>query len=376
MRKIIITALTAVSAFFIIQSCSKSGSSPNGGGGDKGNSFDRKAMLTNWETNIILPAYTQYVSVTANLDAAVTAFNTAPDAAKLTALQTAFKSAYEQWQSASAFDFGPAETATFRANTNTFPTNVSQINNNIKDDVYNPNLLVNLSAKGFPAIDYLLFGVGADNTAVLAQYTTDALAANRKKNLAALSAELKTNAASILSAWNGAYKTTFLNADGTDVGSSTGQLVNQLIQDYENLKNQEIGIPAGIQSLGTTFPTKVQAYYSKESVKLALLHIAAVQNIYLGKSAVGDGLGLDDYLIKANATYTDGKPLNDAIKAQFTTSIAKLNVLTDPLSDNIKNNNAQVTAAYAELQKLTVLLKTDMTSKLGIAITFGDNDGD
>lgn len=377
MRKIILTALTAVSAFFIIQSCSKSGSTPTGGGGgDKGNSFDRKAMITNISTNIILPAYTQYLTVTTSLDAAVTAFNTAPDAAKLTALQAAFKTAYEQWQSTSVFDFGPAEPLSLRANTNTFPTNVNQINANVTAGTYNPNLLVNLSAKGFPAIDYLLFGTAADNTAILTQYTTDALAANRKKHLAELSAELKTNATTILAAWNGAYKTTFLNADGTDVGSSTGQLVNQLIQDYENLKNLEIGIPAGVQSLGTTFPTKVQAYYSKQSAKLVLLHIQAVQNIYLGKSAAGDGLGLDDYLVKANATYTDGKPLNDVIKAQFTTAIAKLNVLTDPLSDNIKNNNGQVTAAYTELQKLTVLLKTDMTSKLGIAITFGDNDGD
>lgn len=376
MRKIILTAVTAVSAFFIIQSCSKSSGNTPGGGGDKGNSFDRKGMLANMSNNIIIPAYTQYVAVTTSLDAAVTAFNTAPDVAKLTALQAAFKTAYEQWQSTSAFDFGPAETASFRANTNTFPVNVGQVNSNITAGAYNPNLLVNLSAKGLPAIDYLLFGTGADNTAILAQYTTDALAANRKKHLAELSAELKTNATSILNAWKGAYKTTFLNADGTDVGSSTGQLVNQLVLDYENLKNQEIGIPAGIQSLGTTFPTKVQAYYSKESVKLVLLHIQSAQNIYLGKGTAGDDLGFDDYLVKANAIYTDGRSLNDAIKAEFTTAIAKLSVLTDPLSDNIKNNNAQVTAAYAELQKLTVLLKTDMTSKLGIAITFGDNDGD
>jgi hypothetical protein len=64
------------------------------------------------------------------------------------------------------------------------------------------------------------------------------------------------------------------------------------------------------------------------------------------------------------------------IKNQFATATTKLQALTDPLSDNIKNNNTAVTAAYTELQKLTVLLKTDMPSSMGILITYGDNDGD
>ena len=171
------------------------------------------------------------------------------------------------------------------------------------------------------------------------------------------------------------------HAAGTDVGSSTGQLVNQLVYDYEILKNYEVGIPAGVQSMGTTFPTYVQAYYSKMSLQLATLHLQAMQNIYLGKSAQGDGLGLDDYLVQTTklpntAKYANGSAVNDAITTQFATAASKLQTLTDPLADNISSNPSAVTAAYAELQKLTVLLKTDMTSSLSILITYGDNDGD
>lgn len=374
-RKYLYTALLAVSAFILVQSCSKSN------GGDKStdpaaSGFDRKTMLTNISTNIIIPSYTAYQGAVVNLDAAVTAFNTVPDATKLTALQTAFKTAYQLWQSASEFDFGPAEQANLRVNTNTYPTDISQITSNISSGTYNPTLLANLSAKGLPAMDYLLFGTGADNNAILLQYTTDAQAAKRKTYLSTLSTELKTNITTVLTAWNGGYKTTFINADGTDTGSSVGLLINQLVYDYEILKNYEIGIPAGVQSMGTTFPTKVQAYYSKMSAQLALLHLQAVQNLYLGKSAQGDGSGLDDYLVQAKAKYTDGSSLNDVIKAQFATATTKLQVLTDPLSTQITANNSVVTAAYTELQKLTVLLKTDMPSSLGVLITFGDNDGD
>ena len=264
----------------------------------------------------------------------------------------------------------------YRANINTYPTDINQIDINITANTYNQDLLANLAAKGLPAIDYLLFGVGADNNAILVKYTSDAKAANRKTYLAALAAEVKTRTINILNAWNSSYKATFLAADGTDVGSSLGQLVNQLVFDYEILKNYEIGIPAGVQSLGTLYPQKVQAYYSKASLQLALLHLQAMQNLYQGKSAQGDGLGLDDYLIKVNAKYTDGRALNDVILAQFATATAKLQALNGTLADNIQTNTAAVTAAYTELQKLTVLLKTDMTSSLGILITFGDNDGD
>jgi predicted lipoprotein len=374
-RKYLYTALIAASTFILIQSCSKSGGSdkstdPVAGG------FDRKAMLTNISSNIIIPSYTAYQGAVVNLDVAVTAFNAAPDATKLAALQTAFKTAYQLWQSASEFDFGPAEQANLRVNTNTYPADIGQINTNITSGTYNPALLANLAAKGLPAMDYLLFGTGGDNNAILLQYTTDTQAAKRKTYLATLSAELKTNITTVLTAWNGTYKATFNNADGTDAGSSTSLLINQLVYDYEILKNYEIGIPAGVQSMGTTFPTKVQAYYSKMSAQLALLHLQAVQNLYQGKSAQGDGSGLDDYLVQAKAKYTDGSSLNDVIKAQFGTATTKLQALTDPLSAQIIANTPVVTAAYTELQKLTVLLKTDMPSSLGILITFGDNDGD
>lgn len=368
MRKFIYTVLVAAAAFILIQSCKKSGSDDNAAGNS---SFDRKAMLTNISTNLIIPAYTAYQADAVNLDAAVTAFVANPDAARLTAVQAAFKTTYQQWQATSVFEFGPAEQVSLRVNTNTYPTDVTQINANITSNTYNPNLIANLAAKGLPALDYLLFGTGADNAAILTQYTTDSQAANRKTYLTTLCAELKTNATTVLSGWS-TYKATFINADGTDTGSSTGQLVNQLVYDYEILKNYEIGIPAGVQSLGTTFPTKVQAYYSKTSLQLALLHLQAVQNIYTGKN----GLGLDDYLTKINAKAKDGTPLNTVITSQFGTATTKLNTLTDPLSQNIVSNASAVTATYTELQKLTVLLKTDITSSLGVLITFGDNDGD
>jgi predicted lipoprotein len=339
--------------------------------------FDRKAMLTNVGNNVILPAYQNFNRSCVKLDSTIVDFNLSPDITKLSNLQSIFKDTYRVWQSSSSFGFGPADDAYLSKNTNTFPTDSVKINSNL-NSTYNLDAISNLDARGLPAMDYLLFGLATDNNSILIKYTTDGQATKRKQYLAALSAALKTNISTVLSNWSagGNYMNTFLNATGTDVGSSLGQFINQLDFDLEILKNYKLGVPLGKQSMGTPFPAKVEAYYNGISSELALLQIKSIENIYLGKSIQGvDGQGLDDYLIKINAQYNGGS-LNDAIKNQFSAAITKLQVVPDPLSNNITSNPTVVNAAYIEIQKLVVLLKTDLPSALGVLITYEDTDGD
>jgi predicted lipoprotein len=152
--------------------------------------------------------------------------------------------------------------------------------------------------------------------------------------------------------------------------------VNQLNYDFEFLKNYKIAIPLGKRTLGTPLPEKVEGYYSKISIQLAAEQFKAIENIYLGKSKLGvDGLGLDDNLVHLKSEYNGGT-LSDAIRAQITTVLSKIQAIPDPLSSSITNNPAIVDAAYVEMQKLVVLFKTDMSSALGVLITYQDNDGD
>ena len=373
--KFIRSAAAVLVALAVFQACSKSNPSPNNGGGSTSTGFDRKGMLTNLSTNIIVPGYVTFQASVVALDTAITIFNAGPDATKLATLQAALIDTYKKWQSVSAFDIGPASDQNLRISLNTFPADVTQINNNLASGSYNLASLSTLPAEGLPAMDYLIFGVGPDNATILAQYTTDGNAAKRKAYLAAVSKLVRTKVTAVTTAWKTTYPATFIAAAGTDVGSSLGLLTNELNEDFEVLKNYEIGIPAGTESMGTTFPTKVQAYYSKISLQLAELHLQALQNIYLGVGIAGDGLGFDDYLVSLKAKYNNGL-LSDAIKTQFATSLTKLQALSDPLSAQITSNNASVMAAYSSLQQELVLLKTDMPSALGVLITYGDTDGD
>jgi predicted lipoprotein len=318
-------------------------------------------MLENIGTNIILPNYIALSDKLNLLQQATTDFTTAPDNTKLTALQSAFKNAYLSWEKCSAFEFGPAMQVSLRMSVNTFPTDSLQIQSNIASGSYDFETANNLDARGFPAMDYLLHKRNGSNAEVLERFTTNPDAQAWKDYLVALVNDTKNLADAVKNNWesaSGNYLATFISLDGTDVGSSLGELVNQLNYDYEILKKARIGIPLGKQTLGVVLPDKCEAYYAGYSVELALEQINGIKNLYLGTGDV-DGVGLDEYLIALDAKHGSGQ-LSDAIKTQLDLAIAALQNVSDPLSETVVNNEAIVNTAYTELQKQVVLFKTDM----------------
>lgn len=339
--------------------------------------FDRAAMLENIGSNIIIPNYSDLSDKMNLLKQAATDFTTAPDNSTLITLQTTFKNAYISWQKCSAFEFGPAMQVSLRMSINTFPTDSTQIQTNIASGSYNLATANNIDARGLPALDYLLHKRNGNNTEVLERFTTNPEAQGWKDYLTALVNDTKNLVDTVNNSWSpvsGNYLATFISNDGTDEGSSLGELINQLNYDYEQLKNARIGIPAGKQTLGVALPEKCEAYFAGYSAELALDHIIEIKDIYLG-AGDADGVGLDEYLIALDAKHGSGQ-LSDAIKTQLNLAIVALQNVPDPLSETVVNNQTIVNSAYTEIQKGVVLLKTDMPSALSVLITYQDGDGD
>lgn len=341
-------------------------------------SFDKSGMLANIGDNLIVPSYAQLKISVDEMQLAANQFIADPTLVSLTDLQTAFLQSYTNYQWCSTFEFGPADNEIIRANFNTFPCDTNQINSKITNGDLSLAAATDLDAKGFPAIDFLLFG-NQSNSTVLKKFTTDANSSNAKNYLAALIAELKLKTNTVNNAWaalGGNYSSTFKSNTGSDVGGSIGMLVNQLNYDFELLKNAKIGIPLGKKTFGASLPEKVEAFYSAQSLLLVTEHLKSIENIYLGRNSQNiDGLGLDDYLAHAKAQHSLGL-LNDVIKNQFTLTKTKLAAIPGTLSQAVVSNAPIVDAAYAEMQKLVVLLKVDVPSALGVLITYQDNDGD
>jgi len=331
--------------------------------------FDRKSMLSNMAINVIMPAYTTLNGSLGTLQLETADFISNPDAISLAALRAQYVVSAKNYQHCSMYNFGPAMDCNIKASFNTFPTDAAKIETNITNGTYTLTINENLTAIGFPAIDYLLYA-GSDSE-ILAKFTTDPDAGKRKTYLSDLVAKMKNEFQPVLDQWQGSYKTSFINADGNDVASSSSYLLNEFVKDLELTKNARIGIPSGQQTGGTIFPTYVEAYYSGLATSLAYEHLVGLETCFTG----GNGSGFDDYIRDVESDDVTVS-LADNILAQFTVCKTKMDALADPLSETITTNVSAVNDVYQELKKLAVYCKTDMTSMLGILITYQDNDGD
>lgn len=324
-------------------------------------------MFANMADNIILPALDELQGKVDSLQSAVGSFTAAPDEAGLLAAQDALKAAWLSWQAVSPYNFGPAETVFLRSSVNNFPANIADIEANIASGNYDFNLPDEYD-KGFPALDYLLFGLG-NNTAEIvgtyqpgnaySQYLTDVVA------------DIQSRVDQTKAEWNNSYRNSFVQNTGTAAGTSLSLLINQLNENYEFIKRDRIGLPSGVLTLDIANPSKVEAYYSGFSLALAIAAVEASIKLYTGDT----GQGLDDLLQAANAM-KGTESLDAVIRAQFAEALTALQALNAPLSTAVENDQPAVQEAYAQLSQQLVHTKTDMPSVLCVAITYVDNPSD
>lgn len=331
-----------------------------------GESFDRRGWLEHQAEAVIRPAYGAWADAGATLDSALAAFTAAPDAARLAAARAALADARLAWQGVAPFDFGPAMDRGLAVATNRFPTDTARIGALIQAGSWNLDEAGNADAQGLPALDFLLHA-GGDAAVVAAfagQPERGAFAADAAGRLAA-------DAAAVADAWAG-YRAAFVAADGVDVGSSAGQLVNAANRYLErDLRDGKVGIPLGVRSLGVPVPDAVEGRFAGGSAALAREALVPYRLLLDGNG----GPGLRDWLDAVDARYGEiplSAELDDALQA----AEAALDALPEPLDEAVVADPAPVEAAHTALQRFLIGFKVDLPSALGILITYQDNDGD
>jgi predicted lipoprotein len=373
-KKIVSGVLIAI----IIAACS---SSDEGGSKTPTDNFDRSTMLVNWADNIIIPVFQDLDAKLESLVSAKDAFVATPDQTNLDAFRTAWLNAYKVWQYAEMFNIGKAEAINYAYQMNIYPTTVADVEANIANGTYDLTHSNNNDAVGFPALDYLLYGVASDDAAILDIYTTNANASGYKTYVSDLVNQMKSLTQTVLNDWTSGYRDAFVSKTGNTAESSVNKVVNDYVNYYESgLRSRKIGIPAGIFSGGNLFPEKVEGYYSQEASKiLALESLKAVQDFFNGKAynASSTANSLKAYLDYLNIA-KGGEDLATLINNQLDLARTKIQALDVNFSNQIDTDNAKMTLAYDELQKAVVLLKVDMMGALQISLDAGyqDNDGD
>jgi len=365
MRSLHLTFLFLVVGGFALVGCTDDGQST-------ADTYDRKGMLTEIADGSIVPAHATLEQRASALEAQVDLFTTQGSLLALEGCRSAWIDVALAWQDARAYDFGPAEGlfGNLSENLGTYPASAEKIEGFITAQDTSLSGF-DRDARGIYGMEYLLFSGSAEE--VLAAF---AEAPWRQAYLRSVARDVHRQVTTVYQGWTNGYRDEFISRNGTDPGSGTSLLFNNMVRSFEQLKNYALGLPLGkIAGQTGPEPTKVEGYYSGRSIQLVRRHYAAIMRTWKGLALDGSQIrGFRSYL----ETVPGGPALIDQTTAQDAAIEAAFGVLQDSeiMSDLIVTDPARLESLHTECQKMTRFLKSDLSSLLGIAITYSSGDGD
>ncbi|MEL6131959.1 MAG: imelysin family protein [Bacteroidota bacterium] len=336
--------------------------------------FNRQAMLAVWADQIIIPYFQTFTGSMEDLQSKAVAFQGDPSSENLATLRQSWLDAYMAWQRVSMFEVGKAEEIGYRNSINIYPINVDDIEENIAAGSWNLELPSQLDAQGFPTLDYLLYGIGETDEAILTKFANESY----RNYVVDVVNRMTTLTQTVTNDWTDSYRNTFVQNSGNSATSSVDKMVNDYIFYYEKfLRAGKIGIPAGVFS-GNLLPDRVEGFYSKTFSKMLFMEgLDAAQDFFNGVLAdeSGEGQSLKSYLDYLN-TIKDGEDLSKLINNQFDAARTQAMELNDNFALQIEQDNTKMLSTYDQLQVNVVLIKVDMLQALSINVDYVDADGD
>lgn len=347
----------------------KSGTSDN---------FDRGAMLANWADNIIIPSFESFAAETQTLSDAAESFTEDPSEAKLAELRAAFKVAYLAYQTVAPFEIGKAETIDYHGFLNIYPTDAASITAKAEANNFNLELPASRDEQGFPALDFLINGLGETDAETVSFYTENASSQGYKNYLTGVADRIDALTDTVLANWKNGFRDTFVANTSSSSTGSVDKFTNDFVMYFEmDLRSGKIGIPAGAFS-GNPVPETAEAYYSDDfSKQLYLKALELFRNFFNGKhfNSTQTGPSYKQYL-EYLTSIRGGEDLAAMINDQIANVVQQSGALDADLAEQVRTNNALMLAAFDELQKVVVLLKIDMLQALDISVDYVDTDGD
>ena len=348
---------------------------PNESGQSIEDKNDREAMLIHITDNIILPSHENLLISLNDLKISLDVFISDVSEQNISNLRKKWKNAYSAWQYVELYNIGKAEEISYNKRSNTYPVNTTILNSNIQSQNYDLTLenFSSYSSQGFPAIDYMLYGLDVDTNNIINYYNVSN--SLHLIYLEDLVHELINNTNEVLNYWN-TEKNSFVSKNGNTATSSLNLLTNDFIYYYEKgFRANKIGIPSGVYS-NTPLPQNVEArycqYYSKN---LAHHGLNSARKFFIGESFDGSVLGksLQWYLLKLDPT---NQILTDEITQKFENSENMISQLDQNFANQIINNNIKMLQTFDAIQEAVPLFKIDMLALININIDYVDADGD
>jgi hypothetical protein len=273
------------------------------------------------------------------------------------------------------FEIGPASDVNLRNSTNIYPTDTTAIHQNVSSESINFTLPSTYDEQGFPALDFLLFGLASSPEATVDFYQKNPAYA---KYIVSITDHLNDLSTTVLSEWANTYRDDFVENSENMASGSVDMFTNDFIFYYEKaFRAGKIGNPAGVFS-SDALPELVEAHYHGNLSKtLTLEALVATQLFFNGQSHYTEtrGESFASYLDYLN-TMKEAADLSTLINDKFDDSRSYVQTLDEDYAAVVQNDKFDLIRAFDLLQQNVVLMKVDMLQALGINVDYVDADGD
>ncbi len=367
MKKLILVIIIII-PLFSFSSCDDPTGSVN-------QAYDRKAMLEYTARNTIIPLYGDMYQAVRSFDSTLHSFSENQNEQNAQELRNSWRNMAEAWQYVVFFDFGPAQMSdgSLFQNIGTFPASALKIDSyiNAKDTSFKN---FDRDSRGLYTLEYLIF---KDSTSIIQSIKDQPFKLVYAK---AVSKNILARIESVFSQWQGAYGTAFINNDGAQAGSSISDLYNSFVFHFEVMKNYNLGLPMGKRAgQVNSEPSKVEGYYSGYSTALLKAKYTALRHLWFGYARLSlasslSAKGFKEYILSVE----NGPRLVEDTETQWNVIGTAVNALDAkiPLQSLITTQSSQLDQIFAEMTKHTRFIKSEMSSLLGISITYASGDGD
>ena len=258
--------------------------------------FDRKALFSSLSSEVILPAFLDFVSASDSLQKAAIRFQQNPQLQTLQDFQENWKQAKLQSKKIELLKFGPLNDTKMYSQVDKWPTNENFIEAFISDNQPLTETFIQgkgATSKGLPAIEYLIFEEGSP-----ADLLKDLQQTPRRVEYAvACCQNLYQKALEIASLWSPLgdnYQNFYNNNTINGLDGALNKTVNQMAVHLEFVANIKLGKPLGKELNTAIDHEKLEAWRSKFSKEVLIANLEIFKSLYEGKGP--GGLGFDDYL--------------------------------------------------------------------------------
>ena len=343
--------------------------------GPVGQGYDRKAMLEFTAKNTIIPLYGDMYQAVKSHDSTLQSFAENQSEQNAQELRNSWLRMAEAWQYVVFFDFGPAQMSdgSLFQNIGTFPASALKIESSINAKDTSVRTF-DRDSRGLYALEYLIF---KDSASFIQSIKDQPF---KLAYMKAVSRNILSRVETVLNQWQGVYGTAFINNDGAQAGSSISELYNAFVFHFEVMKNYNLGLPMGKRAgQVNSEPSKVEGYYSGYSTALLQAKYTALRHLWFGyaRLSLATSLspnGFKEYILSVE----NGPRLAQDTELQWNvigTGISTIDAQV-PLHTMIIGQSSQLEQIFLEMTKHTRFIKSEMSSLLGISITYASGDGD